>query len=168
MSVFKFSNFSNSLVFLRYNYFDDIGIVTAVLNDIIYVKGLAKRGMLEQVEFFNRDDKLKGLINYLGEDYRVGITLLGNAANIKENEFVKRLGVQPEAKAEESVLGKIIDCFSKSLDGGFNDKIKFGYSFKKVFDYVFILCFLYFCLDGLVLIICLNSVGLNIFIKKVI
>lgn len=97
--------------------FDSLGVVISVVDDVVYIMGLNSSGMLEEVNFLNKNIKLKGVINYLDKQGVVGVTILGNSALIEVGDFVERLDKQPTVKSGKNILGRVVNCIGETLDG---------------------------------------------------
>jgi len=95
---------------------DNNGIIYKVSDDIAYARGMLKVRMSELVEFYlDNNDKIYGIVNYLDKDGIVGITVLGDAANITAQTKVSRLYLQPSIGCDYSIIGNVIDPLGKVL-----------------------------------------------------
>jgi len=104
--------------FLQEENLNNMGFVFKVSDDIVYARGLLKVQMTEMVVFkLENGTNLYGIVNYLDNEGVAGITVLGDASNIKSQAIVNRLYMQPKISAGYKVLGRIINPIGESLDG---------------------------------------------------
>ena len=91
----------------------ETGVVLSVGDGIARVYGLEKAMALELVEF---PGGILGLVLNLEED-NVGIAVMGEDIHIKEGDMVKRTGRIAQVPVGEAVLGRVVSCVGKPLDG---------------------------------------------------
>ncbi len=91
----------------------ETGVVLSVGDGIARVYGLEKAMTMELVEF---PGGILGLVLNLEED-NVGIAVMGDDANIKEGDTVKRTGKIAEVPVGEAVLGRVVDTTGAPIDG---------------------------------------------------
>ncbi|HAR20860.1 MAG TPA: F0F1 ATP synthase subunit alpha, partial [Cytophagales bacterium] len=92
---------------------EEVGTVLQVGDGVARIYGLTKAQSGELIEFQNG---LKALVLNLEED-NVGAVILGETANIKEGDTVKRTGEIAFVKAGHGLLGRVVDTLGNPIDG---------------------------------------------------
>ena len=92
----------------------EVGSVISVGDGIARIHGLEKVASGELLDFPNN---IKGIALNLEED-SVGAVLLGNTADIKEGDTVKRTGKIAEVPVGDGLLGRVVDGLGNPIDGG--------------------------------------------------
>ncbi len=91
----------------------EVGIVTAVLNGVAFVKGLSHVGYEEVIQF---SGGYSGLAYDLDEN-EVGVVLFDESSLIKAGCEVERTGRVVDIPVGEGLLGRVINAQGKPLDG---------------------------------------------------
>ena len=92
---------------------EEVGTVLQVGDGVARIYGLSKAQSGELLEF---DNGLNALVLNLEED-NVGAVLLGDSAEIKEGDTVKRTGRIASIKAGEGMVGRVVDTLGHPIDG---------------------------------------------------
>lgn len=92
---------------------EEVGTVLQVGDGVARIYGLSKAQSGELLEFENG---LKALVLNLEED-NVGAVLLGDSAEIKEGDTVKRTGRIASINAGEGMVGRVVDTLGNPIDG---------------------------------------------------
>ena len=92
---------------------EEVGTVLQVGDGVARIYGLSKAQSGELLEFENG---LNALVLNLEED-NVGAVLLGDSAEIKEGDTVKRTGRIASIKAGEGMVGRVVDTLGNPIDG---------------------------------------------------
>jgi F-type H+-transporting ATPase subunit alpha len=92
----------------------EVGSVISVGDGIAKIFGLENVAAGELLEFQNG---IKGIALNLEED-AVGAVLMGETAQIKEGDQVKRLGKIAEVPVGDSLIGRVVDALGNPIDGG--------------------------------------------------
>lgn len=92
---------------------EEVGTVLQVGDGVARIYGLSKAQSGELLEF---DNGLNALVLNLEED-NVGAVLLGDSAEIKEGDTVKRTGRIASIKAGEGMVGRVVDTLGNPIDG---------------------------------------------------
>lgn len=92
----------------------EVGSIISVGDGIARIHGLEKVAAGELLEFPNN---IKGIALNLEED-SVGAVLMGNTADIKEGDTVKRTGKIAEIPVGDALLGRVVDGLGNPIDGG--------------------------------------------------
>ena len=91
----------------------DVGTVMTVGDGVSVVHGLVN-AMLGELILFPGD--VYGMVMNLDED-SVGVTLLGNADEIKEGDEVRRTGKIIEVPVGDAMLGRVVNPLGQPIDG---------------------------------------------------
>lgn len=91
----------------------DTGKVISIGDGVAMVHGL-KNAMLSELVIFN--DNIYGMILNLEEDC-VGVVLLGDDSQIKEDDIVKRTGKIIEVPVGDGFLGRVVNAIGQPIDG---------------------------------------------------
>ena len=91
----------------------DVGTVMTVGDGVSVVHGL-DNAMLGELILFPGD--VYGMVMNLDED-SVGVTLLGNADEIKEGDEVRRTGKIIEVPVGDAMLGRVVNPLGQPIDG---------------------------------------------------
>lgn len=91
----------------------DIGTVMTVGDGVAVIHGLDNAMVSELIEF---PGNVFGMVMNLDED-SVGITLLGNADEIKEGDEVRRTGKIIEVPVGDELLGRVVNPLGQAIDG---------------------------------------------------
>lgn len=91
----------------------DIGMVMTVGDGVAVIHGLDNAMVSELIEF---PGNVFGMVMNLDED-SVGITLLGNADEIKEGDEVRRTGKIIEVPVGDELLGRVVNPLGQAIDG---------------------------------------------------
>ena len=97
---------------------EEVGTVLQVGDGVARIYGLSKAQSGELLEFENG---LNALVLNLEED-NVGAVLLGDSADVKEGDTVKRTGRIASIKAGEGMVGRVVDTLGNPIDG--KDQLK--------------------------------------------
>ncbi|MGW8122484.1 F0F1 ATP synthase subunit alpha [Roseivirga echinicomitans] len=92
---------------------EEVGTVLQVGDGVARIYGLSKAQAGELLEFENG---LKALVLNLEED-NVGAVLLGESAEIKEGDTVKRTGKIASINVGEGMVGRVVDTLGNPIDG---------------------------------------------------
>ena len=92
---------------------EEVGTVLQVGDGVARIYGLSKAQSGELLEFENG---LKALVLNLEED-NVGAVLLGESAEIKEGDTVKRTGRIASVQVGEGLVGRVVDTLGNPIDG---------------------------------------------------
>ncbi|MBO6661074.1 MULTISPECIES: F0F1 ATP synthase subunit alpha [Roseivirga] len=92
---------------------EEVGTVLQVGDGVARIYGLSKAQSGELLEF---DNGLNALVLNLEED-NVGAVLLGDSAEIKEGDTVKRTGRIASIKAGEGMVGRVVNTLGEPIDG---------------------------------------------------
>ncbi len=92
---------------------EEVGTVLQVGDGVARIYGLSKAQSGELLEFENG---LNALVLNLEED-NVGAVLLGDSADVKEGDTVKRTGRIASIKAGEGMVGRVVDTLGNPIDG---------------------------------------------------
>ena len=92
---------------------EEVGTVLQVGDGVARIYGLSKAQSGELLEF---DNGLNALVLNLEED-NVGAVLLGDSAEIKEGDTVKRTGRIASIQAGEGMVGRVVDTLGNPIDG---------------------------------------------------
>lgn len=92
---------------------EEVGTVLQVGDGVARIYGLSKAQSGELLEFENG---LKALVLNLEED-NVGAVLLGESAEIKEGDTVKRTGKIASINVGEGMVGRVVDTLGNPIDG---------------------------------------------------
>ena len=92
---------------------EEVGTVLQVGDGVARIYGLSKAQSGELLEFENG---LKALVLNLEED-NVGSVLLGDSAEIKEGDTVKRTGRIASINVGEGMVGRVVDTLGNPIDG---------------------------------------------------
>ena len=92
---------------------EEVGTVLQVGDGVARIYGLSKAQSGELLEFENG---LKALVLNLEED-NVGAVLLGESAEIKEGDTVKRTGKIASINVGEGIIGRVVDTLGNPIDG---------------------------------------------------
>ncbi|MEK7532539.1 MAG: F0F1 ATP synthase subunit alpha [Patescibacteria group bacterium] len=106
----------------------EVGTVTEVGDGIARMNGLTKCQMSEMLEF---PGGVFGVVLNLEEE-TVGAVLLGDCANIKEGDTVKRTGRILSVPVGEAVIGRVVNPLGEPLDGKGALKSKTTYPIEKI------------------------------------
>ncbi len=91
----------------------DVGTVMTVGDGVAVIHGLDNAMVSELIEF---PGNVFGMVMNLDED-SVGVTLLGNADEIKEGDEVKRTGRIIEVPVGDELLGRVVNPLGQPIDG---------------------------------------------------
>src|SRR5713226_7072149 len=91
----------------------ETGTVVSVGDGIARVYGLDSALAGELVEF---PHKIKGLVLNLEED-SVGIAIMGEYAEIREGDLVKRTGQIASVPVGKALLGRVVNALGEPIDG---------------------------------------------------
>lgn len=91
----------------------EVGTVLSVGDGIARVFGLEKVAAGELLEFPN---ELMAIALNLEED-NVGAVLMGNSADVKEGDIVRRTGRIAEVPVGEGLIGRVVDALGQPIDG---------------------------------------------------
>jgi len=94
---------------------DKTGIVEEIRDGVIYAKGL-KNGYMGEIVNFKKANVF-GIINYLGEAEKVGITVLGRADDIIIGEKVVKNNKLATVKVGNGLKGRVVNAIGEPLDG---------------------------------------------------
>ncbi len=92
---------------------EEVGTVLQVGDGVARIYGLSKAQSGELLQFENG---LRALVLNLEED-NVGAVLLGDSAEIKEGDTVKRTGLIASIKVGEGMVGRVVDTLGEPIDG---------------------------------------------------
>ncbi|MBO6495041.1 MAG: F0F1 ATP synthase subunit alpha [Roseivirga sp.] len=92
---------------------EEVGTVLQVGDGVARIYGLSKAQSGELLEF---DNGLNALVLNLEED-NVGAVLLGDSAEIKEGDTVKRTGRIASIKVGEGMVGRVVNTLGEPIDG---------------------------------------------------
>ena len=92
---------------------EEVGTVLQVGDGVARIYGLSKAQSGELLEF---DNGLNALVLNLEED-NVGAVLLGDSAEIKEGDTVKRTGRIASINAGEGMVGRVVNTLGEPIDG---------------------------------------------------
>lgn len=92
---------------------EEVGTVLQVGDGVARIYGLSKAQSGELLEF---DNGLNALVLNLEED-NVGAVLLGDSAEIKEGDTVKRTGRIASINVGEGMVGRVVDTLGNPIDG---------------------------------------------------
>ena len=92
---------------------EEVGTVLQVGDGVARIYGLSKAQSGELLEFENG---LKALVLNLEED-NVGAVLLGDSAEIKEGDTVKRTNQIASINVGEGMVGRVVDTLGNPIDG---------------------------------------------------
>lgn len=92
---------------------EDTGIVYSVGDGIVFARGLRNVQMSELIRF--KDNTFGIALNI--EQNQVGIILLGNDQNIKENDPVYRTKEIVQTPVGDTLLGRVINARGEAIDG---------------------------------------------------
>ena len=92
---------------------EEVGTVLQVGDGVARIYGLSKAQAGELLEFENG---LNALVLNLEED-NVGAVLLGDSAEVKEGDTVKRTGLIGSIHVGEGMLGRVVDTLGQPIDG---------------------------------------------------
>ncbi|GHE54140.1 MULTISPECIES: F0F1 ATP synthase subunit alpha [Roseivirga] len=92
---------------------EEVGTVLQVGDGVARIYGLSKAQSGELLEF---DNGLNALVLNLEED-NVGAVLLGESAEIKEGDTVKRTGRIASIQVGEGMVGRVVDTLGNPIDG---------------------------------------------------
>jgi F-type H+-transporting ATPase subunit alpha len=92
---------------------EEVGTVLQIGDGVARIYGLSKAQSGELLEFENG---LKALVLNLEED-NVGAVLLGESAEIKEGDTVKRTGRIASVQVGEGLVGRVVDTLGTPIDG---------------------------------------------------
>jgi len=95
--------------------YNSLGIVEAVSDGIVIAKGLKSAANGEMVEIFTESGLIPGLILNLNSQ-NVSIVILGDEAQIKSGQYVKRKFKLMEVPTGESLLGRVVNPLGQPLD----------------------------------------------------
>ena len=91
----------------------DVGTVMTVGDGVAVVHGLDDAMVSELIEF---PGGVYGMVMNLDED-SVGITLLGNADEIREGDEVRRTNRIIEVPVGDELLGRVVNPLGQAIDG---------------------------------------------------
>lgn len=91
---------------------DDVGYVISVGDGIAMVQGIDKAMSSELLEF---PRGVMGMVMNLEEDH-IGVVLLGNDAEIREGDEVRRTGRIIEVPVGDAMLGRVINALGMPID----------------------------------------------------
>jgi F-type H+-transporting ATPase subunit alpha len=91
---------------------DDVGYVISVGDGIAMVQGIDKAMSSELLQFPNG---VMGMVLNLEEDH-IGAVLLGNDAEIKEGDEVRRTGRIVEVPVGDALLGRVVNALGQPID----------------------------------------------------
>lgn len=92
---------------------EEVGTVLQVGDGVARIYGLSKAQSGELLEF---DNGLNALVLNLEED-NVGAVLLGDSAEVKEGDTVKRTGRIASIKVGEGMVGRVVNTLGEPIDG---------------------------------------------------
>jgi len=92
---------------------EEVGTVLQVGDGVARIYGLSKAQSGELLEF---DNGLNALVLNLEED-NVGAVLLGDSAEIKEGDTVKRTGRIASINVGEGMVGRVVNTLGEPIDG---------------------------------------------------
>ncbi|HEY9117242.1 MAG TPA: F0F1 ATP synthase subunit alpha [Roseivirga sp.] len=92
---------------------EEVGTVLQVGDGVARIYGLSKAQSGELLEF---DNGLNALVLNLEED-NVGAVLLGDSAEIKEGDTVKRTGRIASLQVGEGMVGRVVNTLGEPIDG---------------------------------------------------
>jgi F-type H+-transporting ATPase subunit alpha len=92
---------------------EEVGTVLQIGDGVARIYGLTKAQAGELLEFENG---LRALVLNLEED-NVGAVLLGESAEIKEGDSVKRTGLIASIEVGEGMVGRVLDTLGQPIDG---------------------------------------------------
>lgn len=92
---------------------EEVGTVLQVGDGVARIYGLSKAQSGELLEF---DNGLNALVLNLEED-NVGAVLLGDSAEVKEGDTVKRTRRIASIKAGEGMVGRVVNTLGEPIDG---------------------------------------------------
>jgi F-type H+-transporting ATPase subunit alpha len=92
---------------------ENVGVVREIKDEVVLIEGLDNVAYNEIVEFPNN---LQGLVVDLKEE-GVGVLVLGNYLNIKENDLVKATGKIFSLAVSDQLLGRVINALGEPIDG---------------------------------------------------
>jgi len=92
---------------------EEVGTVLQIGDGVARIYGLTKVQSGELLEFSNGTQALA--LNL--EEDNVGVVVLGDSADIKEGDVVKRTNKIASVKVGEGVLGRVVDTLGNPIDG---------------------------------------------------
>ncbi|SUO03918.1 ATP synthase subunit alpha [Faecalicoccus pleomorphus] len=92
---------------------DESGTVLSIGDGIANVYGL-QNAMMSELLIFPHD--VYGMVMNLEED-QVGVVLMGDNADIKEGDLVKRTGHVIEVPVGDALLGRVVNALGQAIDG---------------------------------------------------
>lgn len=99
---------------------EEIGIVITVVDGIALVSGLDNVMLGELLQFPNN---IQGMALNLEED-SVGVVIMGDSSNIKEDDIVKRTKKVISTPVGDQLIGRVINVLGEPLDGKENIQSK--------------------------------------------
>lgn len=97
-------------------WFEETGVVYAVIDGIAWVRGLSNAYSGELVHF----DKFSGIVLNL-EWNRVGIIILGDDSLVNPGDVVTRTGTLPKVSVGKHLLGRVVSVLGTPLDNSNKD-----------------------------------------------
>lgn len=103
---------------LFYDFFEDMGIVTGIIDGIVTIKGLTKVSFGERVEFVVGDttDNIVGMVLNIEKKYVYSVVLEDDSP-IKPGQKVFRQKTLMSVPTGEALLGRILNPLGKAIDG---------------------------------------------------
>ena len=92
---------------------DESGTVLSIGDGIANVYGL-QNAMMSELLIFPHD--VYGMVMNLEEE-QVGVVLMGDNADIKEGDLVKRTGHVIEVSVGDALLGRVVNALGQAIDG---------------------------------------------------
>ena len=92
---------------------DESGTVLSIGDGIANVYGL-QNAMMSELLIFPHD--VYGMVMNLEEE-QVGVVLMGDNADIKEGDLVKRTGHVIEVPVGDALLGRVVNALGQAIDG---------------------------------------------------
>ena len=93
--------------------FEEVGVVLEVGDGIARIYGLNDVQSGELIEFKNGS---QGIVLNLESDH-VGAVLMDSSQSIKQGDVVKRTKKIASIKVGKGMLGRVVDCLGKPIDG---------------------------------------------------
>ncbi len=103
--------------------FDEVGIVLRVGDGVAWIHGLRSAGYSEVLEIETPSGVIEAFALNLLED-EIGAVLLGEDAEVKAGQKVRRKGTVLTVPVGPELLGRVVDPLGRPLDGGAAIKTK--------------------------------------------
>lgn len=97
--------------------FDEVGVVLRVGDGVAWIHGLRSAGYSEVLEIETAEGTVEAFALNLLED-EIGAVLLGEDAQVKAGQKVRRKGTVLTVPVGPELLGRVVDPLGRPLDGG--------------------------------------------------